>query len=183
MRKYLFLLTLILCCTRVAVGESLKNELFGYANQSETMAVEKVYSADTIQLENKKVIRLIGLKAPKAPRAVKTTEKEFLFRDDFGTDVPIPESPITSIEENAYNFAKTLLEGKTVRLEYDVENRDSTSHLQAYVFLKDGTFANAEILRHGFAELNIVPPNTKYADKLREAYQEARKELRGLQGE
>ena len=183
MRKILLLSVSILCFSRVVSAESLKNELFGYSNQSETTVIEKVFSADIVQLENKKVIRLIGLKAPKAPRAVQTTKKEFIFRDDFGTDVAQPESPITSVEENAFNYAKSLLEGKTVRLEYDVENRDRSSRLQAYVFLKDGTFANAEILRRGFAYLNIVPPNTKYADKLRKAYQEARKELRGLQGE
>ncbi len=44
-------------------------------------------------------------------------------------------------------------------------------------------FLNAEILRQGFANLSIRPPNMKFAKELREAYREARAEKRGLQGQ
>ncbi|MBF0510702.1 MAG: thermonuclease family protein, partial [Candidatus Omnitrophica bacterium] len=53
----------------------------------------------------------------------------------------------------------------------------------AYVYLPEGQMANAELLRKGFVRLRIVPPNVKYADKLRQAYQEAKREKRGLEGE
>jgi endonuclease YncB( thermonuclease family) len=43
--------------------------------------------------------------------------------------------------------------------------------------------ANAELLRMGFVKLRIVPPNVKHEQQLRAAYQEAKKEKRGLQGE
>jgi endonuclease YncB( thermonuclease family) len=49
--------------------------------------------------------------------------------------------------------------------------------------LDNELFVNAEILRQGFAFLQIRPPNTKYSKELREAYTEARLEKRGLQGE
>ena len=74
------------------------------------------------------------------------------------------------------------MEGKKVKLEYDVESRDVQDRWQAYVFLPDGRMANAELLRQGFVYLKIRPPNLKYANQLREAYQEARREKRGLQG-
>ena len=43
-----------------------------------------------------------------------------------------------------------MLEGKRVRLEYDQERQDRYGRTLAYVYLPDGTFANAEIIRRGY---------------------------------
>lgn len=182
MRKAVYLAISVLLSCRLAGAESLKSELFGDLNSNKEFQVTKVITADTLELDDRKVIQLIGIKAPNAPKPI-TPKKEFIFRGDFGTYVDEPVSPLNTVEEKAIEFAKSLLEGKTVRLESDIENRSRGSYVQVYVFLKDGTFVNAEILRNGYAELNIVPPNTKYTDQLREAYLEAKKELRGLYGQ
>ena len=42
--------------------------------------------------------------------------------------------------------------------------------------------ANVELLRMGFVKLRIVPPNVKYENNLDLAYQQAKKEKRGLEG-
>ena len=144
--------------------------------EDEFFIVEKIISTDTLALDNQTRVKLIGLSAPNPPK-----EKEIL-RDSYGIIIE-NTNPETSLEEQAIDFAKSLLEKKRVRLEFDAENKDADGHLLVYVFLTDGTFANAEILRQGFANLKIIQPNTKYADTLRKAYQEARKEKRGLQGE
>ncbi len=145
--------------------------------------VARVLKADTIILENEQKFRIIGLKAPDAPRLKREVAEDryssMVVKDD---DTKI--SPITSIEEQAFDFAKSLLEGKYVRLEFDVQTKSEDRVNLAYVFLIEGnTFVNAEIIRQGFANLQIRPPNTKYSDQLREAYREAREEKRGLQGD
>jgi len=142
----------------------------------EKILIEKVVSADYFILESGEKIKLIGIKAPKPPR-----RKE--IEVDANHIIVHKENPIISTDEKAMDFAKELLEGKYVRLEFDSEKKDGEFRTFAYAFLPDGTFVNAEILRQGFANLNISPPNTKYSDTLRKAYQEARSEKRGLQGE
>jgi len=69
-------------------------------------------------------------------------------------------------------------------LEFDVERKSGDYKTLAYVFLaKDNIFVNAEILRQGYAYLQIIPPNTRYVELFKEAYREARLERRGLQAE
>ena len=81
-------------------------------------------------------------------------------------------------------YAQELLENKKVRLEFDVDAGDSSSgYLYAYVYLPDGRMANEELLRMGFVKLRIVPPNVKHEDMLSTAYQQAKKEKRGLEGD
>ena len=72
------------------------------------------------------------------------------------------------------------MEGKRVKLEFDVESRDDRGYKIAYVYLPDGKMANVELLRQGFVRLRIRPPNVKYQNLLEKAYQEARKEQRGF---
>ena len=52
-------------------------------------------------------------------------------------------------------FTKRLAEGKRVKLEYDqanahIQHKDKYGRTLAYVFLKDGTLLNAEIIRQGY---------------------------------
>ena len=86
------------------------------------------------------------------------------------------------LEEQAVSYAQELLEGKKVKLEFDLESLDEQGRHQAYVFLPGGAMANAELLRQGFVDLKLRPPNVKYADQLRKAYQEAKREQRGFLG-
>lgn len=152
------------------------DNLFPNTTAYQKIKVGRVLSADTIELENGERIRLIGLKAPKPPK------KEKVKKDEFGFVIEDVD-PWTTLDEEAFIFARRLLEGQYVRLEFDTERRNERASL-AYVFLiKDDLFANTEILRQGFADLQITPPNLKYADKLREAYREAKKEQRGLQAQ
>ena len=141
----------------------------------DSVIIEKVETADTLVLRSGERIRLIGLNAPTAPKRRDTyTDKHGIVRRVV--------DPTTTIEERALQFAKSLLEGKTVRLEFDAHLKDRDAHTLAYVFLPDGLCANTEIIRQGFAHLKISPPNTRYESELREAYREARREKRGLQG-
>lgn len=143
--------------------------------------IKTVVSADTIILDNDEKIKLIGLKAPEPPKK----KKEEIKRNEYGFIIEEPEeSPVIPVEEKAYNFAFELMAGKEVRIEFDEQKKNEQFLTLAYVFLfDDHTLVNEEILRQGYAHLQIRPPNLKYENRLREAYQEARRERRGLQGE
>ena len=80
----------------------------------------------------------------------------------------------------AYEVTKKLVEGKRVRLEFDVERFDKYKRILAYVYLLDGTFVNAAIVEQGYASLMTYPPNVKYADLFLRLYREARQNKRGL---
>ncbi len=178
MNNILFFTTtiLLLCCIPVT-GYGQANELFLSSDPVyQRILVKEVVSADTIVLENDEEVVLIGLKAPLPP------EREKIERDQFGFVVE-NVTPLQTLEEKALNFTKGLLDGKYVRLEFDSQKRDKKI-LLAYVYLAESDlFINAEILRQGFASLSLSAPNLKYADQLRAAYQEARTEKRGLEGE
>ena len=158
-------------CAEKAVESFLNSE-----KHYQSAKVAKVISADTFVLETGEKIQMIGLKAPEKP------SKNKVNFDQYG--IPIKEDdPKTTIEDRAYNFAREILEGKQIRLEFDYEKKSQNFATLAYVFLPDATFVNAEVLRQGYARLNLLPPNKKYATILQEAYQEARREQRGVHGE
>lgn len=121
--------------------------------------VERVVDGDTFVLSGGERVRLIGIDTPETVKP--------------GTE-PEPFGP------EASQFAKELLEGKRVRLEWDAERRDRYDRLLAYVYLEDGTFVNQLLVEEGYARTLTVPPNTRYAGQLARAEAEARQERKGL---
>lgn len=134
--------------------------------------VKRVVDGDTVQLETGERVRLIGIDTPEMH------ESDKLRRDSIRSGQDI--KTIQAMGRKAKEFTRGLLEGKRVRLEFDVERYDRYGRLLAYAYLKDGTFANAEIVKQGYASLLTIPPNVKYADLFLRLYQEARENRRGL---
>jgi micrococcal nuclease len=160
-----------------AWGNDNSDDLFNFSKKQESALVVKVVASDLIVLEDGRHVRLIGVEsAGKAP-------VKYVKYDDKGHVIEEPVEPTIPLEEQALTYAKDLMENKKVRLEYDVDAGDTNGYLNAYVYLPDGRMANAELLRMGFVKLRVILPNVKYEDKLNTAYQEAKKEKRGLEGE
>jgi len=158
-------------------GEDNSDDLFNsFSKQAEALVV-KVVASDLIVLEDGRRVKLIGIESAGPP------PRKYAKFDERGHIIPEPEEPTISLEEQALTYAQDLLENKKVKLEFDVDARGPRGYLYAYVYLPDGRMANAELLRMGFVKLRIVPPNVKYEEKLSAAYQEAKKEKRGLEGE
>ena len=88
-----------------------------------------------------------------------------------------------SFYEEARECNQELVDGKTVRLEKDVTDRDEYKRLLRYVYV-DSLFVNAELVRQGYAR--VYPrdrfPDNKYHDLLEEALEEAQREGRGMWG-
>lgn len=102
-----------------------------------------------------------------------------------GVDAPETNHPIKGVQEygtEAKASNRKLVEGRTVRLEFDIARRDRYGRLLAYVYLEDGTFVNAWLVEHGFAQIMTVPPNVKYQDVFLRLQREAREAGKGLWG-
>ena len=174
MRAFLFLI-IFLSLEHLPICFADLNPLLERTTKYSNIKVERVLSVDTILLENDEKVKLIGIHGLRPPKAPDVN------RDERGRIIP-DNDPTTPLELEAFRFAKDHAEGKAVRLEFDAEKRDDGNVLTAYVFLPDGTMLNEEVLRQGYAELKLRMPNMKYAERLRKAYQEARREMRGMQG-
>lgn len=117
-----------------------------------------------------------------------TTEKVRFI----GIDTPESTIQHEPYGEEASDYTKAQIEGKTVYLELDVEERDRYGRLLAYVWLsapdkltEDAIRAhqfNARLALEGYAEPMTIPPNVKYADYYAQFAREARKAEKGLWG-
>lgn len=151
---------------------ALSNDTLKY----EDVRVERVLRADTILLESGETIKLIGLRAfgdVSRKKRVNRDENGFVIEER----VAVEKTPV----EQSLDFVVELLEGKKIRVEFDVEQKDENFRSLAYVFLvADNTFVNAQILSQGHADLQIQAPNLKYATQLREAYRQGRAYTHGM---
>lgn len=93
-----------------------------------------------------------------------------------------PRLPVQWMGPEATWANQELVRGKTVYLEKDVSETDRYGRLLRYVFLEDGTFVNAELVRRGYAQVSTYPPDVKYQDLFLQMQEEAREARRGLWG-
>jgi micrococcal nuclease len=73
-----------------------------------------------------------------------------------------------------------LVEGQEVTLVKDVSETDLYGRLLRYVYLADGTFVNAELVRLGYAQVLTYPPDVRYSELFVQLQQGARMAGRGL---
>ena len=123
----------------------------------------RVVDGDTIVVEidgKHEKIRLIGVDTPETVH---------------------PSKPVEYFGKEASEFTKSMVEGKQVRIEFDWQKRDKYGRLLAYIFLTDGTFVNAEIVKQGYGHAYTRFP-FKYLDEFRRYEKEAREKGLGLWG-
>jgi endonuclease YncB( thermonuclease family) len=88
-----------------------------------------------------------------------------------GVDTPEREEPYY---QQAFDFNRDLVEGETVTLVRDVSETDQYGRLLRYVYLSDGTFVNAAIIRQGMGRLVTFPPDVTQTEFLKGLQAEAR---------
>jgi micrococcal nuclease len=98
--------------------------------------------------------------------------------------IDTPEVPWYGGQEECFGiaaglYARQRLDGKRVRLEFDVERRDRYDRLLAYVYLGSELF-NLTLVQQGYATADPVRPDTKRADLFAKAENGARTSGRGL---
>ena len=133
--------------------------------QAQYRTVRRVVDGDTLVLENKERVRLIGVDTPETKH---------------------PRKPVEYYGKEATAFTKRKVQGKPVRLEFDQANahighKDKYKRTLAYVFLEDGTFLNAEIVKQGYGFAYTRFPFI-YLEEFRRYEREAREQGRGLWG-
>lgn len=127
---------------------------------AEAQRVNRVVDGDTIIVSGVGRVRLIGVDTPESVD---------------------PRRPVEFFGKEAGAFTRRLVDGKRVRLEYDWERTDRYGRTLAYVYLPDGTFVNAEIIRRGYGHAYTRFP-FEHLDRFRQFEREARQAGRGLWG-
>lgn len=156
------MLAIALICI-VLVPSSCRNKANRQA-PSPSFLITKVIDGDTFWVADGSPkgfkVRLIGVDAPETRRS---RNKEVGY---FGKE--------------SKAFLTELILGKEVILKYDVGRRDRYGRTLAYVYMPDGTFVNAELLKGGYAMVMTVPPNVRHAEYFVELQQKAREQGAGL---
>lgn len=132
------------------VSEALGAYVFWDNNEKTARIVSEMYEViravdgDTLLIDYEGVntyVRLIGIDTPESvhPDEAKNEYAGILASD----------------------FTKSIVEGKSVELEFDVEQKDIYDRLLAYVYV-DGIMLNKTLIKEGFAVVKWYPPNIKY---------------------
>lgn len=127
---------------------------------SELARVSRVIDGDTIELEGGERVRYIGINSPE-------------LRDK--------RERVACFAAKAREANKILVEGKEVRLQKDVSERDKYGRLLRYVFVGD-IFVNFEMVRQGFAYSATYPPDVKYQSQFLQVRKKAKEIKTGLWG-
>ncbi|MBZ5515752.1 MAG: thermonuclease family protein [Acidobacteriia bacterium] len=125
---------------------------------SQNRVCVRVVDGDTIVLDGGEHVRLIGVDTP---------------------ETVDPRRPVQYFGKEASAFTRRMVEGKNVRLEQDEDTRDHYGRTLAYVYLQDGTFLNAEIIRQGYGHAYTRFP-FRYEQQFVQLEREARENGRGL---
>jgi micrococcal nuclease len=125
--------------------------------------VAEVIDGDTVALATGRLVRYIGIDAPEVRRR------------EHGHWVYDPEPfGLAALEEN-----RRLVEGRAVRLRFDVERTDRFGRLLAYVYVDD-LLVNEHLVRKGLARAHRYGRNREFEVRLEAAARAARDEGLGL---
>jgi len=139
--------------THEATSSSVINNL-----TVESTTVKRVIDGDTIELTDGRRVRYIGMDTP---------------------ETVDPRKPVECFGKEASIENKQLVEGKTVRLEKDVSETDKYGRILRYVYVGN-MMVNDYLVRQGFARVETIPPDVRYASQFVAAEKEARENNRGL---
>ncbi|MCL5797684.1 MAG: EamA family transporter [Patescibacteria group bacterium] len=120
--------------------------------------VTYVYDGDSIKLSDGNKLRYLGIDTPELG---KNGNNDKCFAKE------------------AANINKQLVLGQTIKIEKDISQSDKYGRLLRYIWV-DNVFVNDFLIRQGFARLETIPPDTKYAAEFAGAEAEAKENKRGL---
>lgn len=121
--------------------------------------VREAVTGDTVRLEGGMMFRYAAIEAP-----------------PLQSQVPL----LRQYGEQALAYNKALVEGKKIKIVWDSQIRNEKNDLVGYAFLEDGRFVNEELAKNGHAKARPIPPNLKFAARLRRAELDARRGRLGL---
>ena len=122
-------------------------------------SIRAIYDGDTVQLEDGRKIRLLGINTPEVEHRGKPTEAG---------------------GEAAKTWLINKLQNTKVRLEIGVEKTDKYGRTLAHLFTEAKEHINVSLVKTGLATLSIYPPNLQYVDELQAAENEAQRNKLGI---
>ena len=140
----------LFCLLAAAVDSSIARNWY---------TVKWVSDGDTIVLTDGRKVRYIGIDAPEI-------DHENQKAQPYGYE--------------ARSFNRQLVSTQKIRLEFDKERRDRFGRWLAYIFLPDGSFLNARLLKNGYAYFLYRKPNVRYVKLLLEAQREGMNAKKGI---
>lgn len=158
MRKIIIFLSILLVIT-VFVSYLLET-----SHQNKFYEVKEVIDGDTIKIlyEGELTsLRLIGVDAP---------------------EINHPEIGKECFGNASSQFLRSYLKNKTIYLEFDPTQQkyDKYSRLLAYIFLKNGTNVNKQLIRKGYAKEYTYDNKYKFRQEFLSAQRYAKKNNKGL---
>ena len=79
----------------------------------------------------------------------------------------------------AEDFIRNMVVGKEVKLKYDGQKMGNEGRILAYVYLPDGTFLNAELIKQGYAR-SYKKISFKYSTVFEHYEMEAKEKKKGM---
>lgn len=125
--------------------------------------VTEVVDGDTLRLEDGRQVRLVGLQAPKLPLG-RTGFKEW----------PFAKESKQALEDLTLNHEVTL--------RYGGRKTDRYNRALAHLFLADGSWVQAEMLRRGMARVYSFRDNRALVRDMQAIERDARRDRRGMWG-
>jgi endonuclease YncB( thermonuclease family) len=108
-------------------------------------SVKTIYDGDTVQLNDGRKVRFLGINTP-----------EIKHRDKFAE----------AGGEQAKTWLINKLKNTKVRLEFDVEKTDKYGRTLAYLVTEKKENINVSLVKEGLAVVSIYPPNLLYVNEL-----------------
>ena len=140
----LIVLLLILIVLNYSFIDKILENNFSAESGRESVFVSRIIDGDTIELEDKSDVRLLGINSP---------EKGEQYYDE------------------AKNFLKEKAENKTVFLEYGKDKTDLYNRTLAYIFI-NGENINLDLVKNGYANYYFPSGKDKYYPLFENAWEE-----------
>jgi len=132
---------------------------FSIIGSSRWVQVAHVIDGDTFAATSGERIRLLGINAP---------------------EIAHDREPGQPGGPEAKQRLASLISGKSVELLVDRDDHDNYGRLLAQVYLHDGSWINAKLVREGYAHVYTFAPNFRWSKELLQAEAEARRNQLGI---
>ncbi len=175
------IITGVLALVLVVLDQAGYVDLDKYLDSSNKVVTESNAYTDVNKLNEYKVVRVVDGDTFVVDFNGKE-EKVRLIGVDTPESVHVDKAKNTKEGILVSDYTKSKLNGKTVKLEFDVSERDKYGRLLAYVYI-DGEMYNKHLLEIGYAKIATYPPNVKYVEEFKEIQKEARENKVGLWNE
>jgi endonuclease YncB( thermonuclease family) len=154
------------CITRLILSlflllavSSVEAGTLSVVGQQRWVQIVHVHDGDSLRTAKGEKIRLLGINTP---------------------EISNNSEPGQIMGDEAKQRLTELVDGQLVQLQFDKEKQDVYGRTLAQVYLRNGTWVNAQMVREGLAHVYTFAPNFRWASKLIKAENEARNNKRGI---